>query len=102
MRISRKDKEGLFHEMHVDLVWYGRREIRRRIRGDFGSFPCIQDYDYSKLDMARIVFLGKKCVCDMGEYGSIMYFYHCNEKWLTDSHNSCWCLVLLKVWKERR
>jgi hypothetical protein len=106
VRISRKDKEGLFHEMHVDLVWYGRREIRKKIRGDCGSFPCIQDYDYFRLDVAIIVFLGKKCVCDMGEkggkYGNRMYSCHCNEKWLMDSHNSYWCLVLFRVWKERR
>ncbi len=65
-----------------------------------------QDYDYFRLDVAIIIFLGNKCVCDMGEtrgeYGSRMYSYHCNEKWLMDSHNSCWCLVLLRVWKERR
>jgi len=87
--------------MHVDLVWYGTREISRRIRGDCGSLPFIQDYDYSRLDVARIFFLGKKCVCDMGErggeYGSRMYSYHCNAKWLTNSHSFCWCLVLLRI-----
>ncbi len=35
------------------------------------------------------VLLGKKCVCDIkkrgGEYGSRLYFYHCNGKCLMDS-----------------
>jgi hypothetical protein len=32
-----------------------------------------------------------------GEYGSRMYSYHCNAKWLTNSHSFCWCLVLLRI-----
>ncbi len=32
-----------FHGKHVDFVWYGRRRIKRRIKGDYGSFPCIQN-----------------------------------------------------------
>jgi hypothetical protein len=46
--------------MHVDLEWYGRRKIRRRIKRDCGSFPCIQDYDYFRLDVARIYIFGKE------------------------------------------
>jgi hypothetical protein len=42
---------------------------QEEIRGDCGSFPCIQYYDYFRLDVVRIIFLGKKCVCDMGEKG---------------------------------
>jgi len=38
------------------------------------------------------VLLGKKCVHDIGErrgeYGNIMYFYNCDEKWLMDFHGS--------------
>jgi len=41
-------------------------------------------YDYSKLDVARIILLGKECVCDIvdrgEEFGSKMYSYHCNGK----------------------
>jgi hypothetical protein len=28
-----------FHRKHVDLVWYGRRGIKRRIKRDCRSFP---------------------------------------------------------------
>ncbi len=42
--------------------------------------------------MARRFLLGKKCVCDIGErrveYGSRVYFYYCDEKWLMDFHGS--------------
>jgi hypothetical protein len=48
-------------------------------------------YD-SRMDVVRRVLLGKKCVCDIGmrggNYGSRMYSYHCNGKWLMDFHGS--------------
>jgi hypothetical protein len=31
-------RRAYFHGMHVDLVWYRRREIKRRIKGDCGSY----------------------------------------------------------------
>jgi hypothetical protein len=80
-----------FHGKHVDLMWYGRSGIRRKIKGDCTSksFFYIRDYDL-RLDVVRKVFLGKKFVCDIGEkggeYGSKMYSYHCNGKWLMDFH----------------
>jgi hypothetical protein len=50
-----------------------------------------KDYD-SKLDVAKKILLGKKCVCDIenrvGEYGSKLYFHNHNGKWLMDSHGS--------------
>ncbi len=49
-----------------------------------------EDYD-SRLDVARRVLLGKKCACDIEkrrEYGSIMYSYFGNGKWLMDFHGS--------------
>jgi hypothetical protein len=57
-------------------------------------------YDYSKLDVIRKILLGKKCVCNVeerGDYGSIMYSYHCNGKWLMVFHSYCWCLNLLRI-----
>ncbi len=63
-----------------------------RWKGIFGSFPCIKNYDF-KLDVAKRFFLGKKCVCDIGEkggeYGSRMYSYHYNGKWLKDLNVFC-------------
>jgi hypothetical protein len=42
--------------------------------------------------VARRVLLRKKCVCEIGErreeYGSRMYFYYWDEKWLMDFHGS--------------
>jgi len=35
--------KAYFYGRYVDLVWYGRREIRRRTKGDCGSFPCIRN-----------------------------------------------------------
>jgi len=65
----------------------------------------LEIYDF-KLDVARKILLENKCVCDIGEkggdYGNRMYSYYCNGKWLIDFHVSCWCLVLLRVWKEKR
>jgi hypothetical protein len=85
-----KDNKTYFHERYVDLMWYGRKGIRRRIKGVCGSFPCIQYYYDSKLDVVRRIVLGKECVCDIGkkggEYGNKMYSYHCNGKWLMDSY----------------
>jgi hypothetical protein len=85
----------------VDLVWYGRRGmIRKKIKGDYGSFFYIQDYNF-RLDVVRKVLLGKKCVCDIEKkgrkYGSKFYFDYCNGKWLMYFHVSCWCLVLFKI-----
>jgi hypothetical protein len=46
-------------------------------------------YDY-RLDVAKKVLLGKKCVCDIedrgGMYESILYFDSCNGKWLKVCH----------------
>jgi hypothetical protein len=62
-------------------MWYERRGIGREIKGDYGSFPCIRNYG-SRLDVAKKLLLGKKCVCDIGEkggkYGNRMYSYYCN------------------------
>jgi len=87
----------------VDLIWYGRNGIRRRIKGDCTSksFLCIRDYDL-RLDVVRRVLLGKKYVCEIGErgqeYGSKMYSYHCNGKWLMCFHVSLLMFfVLFKI-----
>jgi hypothetical protein len=52
-------------------------------------------YDF-KLDVAKRVLLGKKCVCDIekrgGKYGNKLYFDYCNRKWLMDEF-SCFLLV---------
>jgi hypothetical protein len=38
-----KIRRAYFHGKHVDLIWYGRNVIRRRIKGDYTSksFLCI-------------------------------------------------------------
>jgi hypothetical protein len=88
-----KIRRAYFHGKHVDLIWYGRNGIKRRIKGDYTSksFLCIRDYDL-RLHVVRRVLLGKKYVCDIGEkgreYGSKMYSCHCNEKWLIYFHVS--------------
>jgi len=50
----------------VDLMWYGRKGIRIKIKGDRESIFCStrKYYDY-RLDMVRKNILGKKCVCDI-------------------------------------
>jgi hypothetical protein len=35
-------RKAYFYGMHVDLVWYGKRGIKKRIKRDRGTFPCIQ------------------------------------------------------------
>jgi hypothetical protein len=37
-RIRIKMRKVYFHGKHVDLVWYGRKGIKMRMKGDFGSF----------------------------------------------------------------
>ncbi len=96
-----KIRRTYFYGRHVDLVWYGRREIiQRKIKGDCGSFFYIQYYNFI-LDMARKVLLGKKCVCDIKEigrkHGSKLYFDYCNGKWLMYFHVSCWHLVIFRI-----
>jgi hypothetical protein len=53
---------------------------------DYGSIPL---YDF-RLDVARRILLGKKCVCDIrnigGKYGSILYFDSCNGSLLKIYH----------------
>ncbi len=53
--------------------------------------------------MTRRVLLWKKCVHDIGkgEYGSRMYSYHCNGKWLMDFHGSL-CDVFVCLEYERK
>jgi len=42
VRISRKDKKGLFFsKRHMNLVWYGKKWIKRKMKGECGSFPCV-------------------------------------------------------------
>ncbi len=54
----------------MDLLWCGKRGIKKKLKGDCGSnFPCIRDIMDFKLDVIRRVFLGKKCVCDIGKRG---------------------------------
>jgi hypothetical protein len=36
MKLSKFVMWTYFHGKHVDLVWYGRNEIRRRIEGVWG------------------------------------------------------------------
>jgi hypothetical protein len=50
-------------------MWYGRKGIKRIIKKVCGSFFCIRYYYDSRLDVARKIILGKKCVCDIGEKG---------------------------------
>ncbi len=100
-----KDKEGLFLWKACEpcVVWEKKDYLEDK-RG-LWIFFCIQDYNL-KLNVARKVFLGKKCVCGIEkrgrEYGNKLYFDYCNGKWLMYFHVSCWCLVLLRVCKERR
>jgi hypothetical protein len=63
-------RKAYFHGRHVDLSWYGKRGIKKKIKGDYGSnFPCIQDIMDFRLDVIKRDFLGKKCVCDIGKRG---------------------------------
>jgi hypothetical protein len=62
-----KDNSAYFHGRYVDLMWYGGKGIRRRIKGVCESFPCIQYYYDSRLNVDKRIGLGKKCVCDIGE-----------------------------------
>jgi len=61
-----KIKKVYFNGRHVDLVWYGRKGITMKIKGDCESILCstIKYYDY-RLDMVRKNILGKKCVFDI-------------------------------------
>jgi hypothetical protein len=69
----------------------GERELGEDKKG-LGVIPLYSKYYDFRLDVDRRVLFKKKCVCDIGErggeYGSRMYFYHCNGKWLLDSHVS--------------
>jgi hypothetical protein len=40
-RIGIRIRKAYFHGRHVNLVCYRRRGIRKRIKGDCGSFPYI-------------------------------------------------------------
>jgi hypothetical protein len=53
-------RKAYFHGRHVDLLCYGRRGIKKRIKGDCGlNFPCIQNiYDF-RLDVIKN-FLGEE------------------------------------------
>jgi hypothetical protein len=61
-----KIKKAYFHGRHVDLMWYGRKGIRMKIKGDYESILCNtrKYYDY-RLDMVRKNILGEKCVFDI-------------------------------------
>jgi hypothetical protein len=48
-----KDNKAYFHGRYVDVMWDGRKWIRRRIKGVCESFPCIRYYYDSRLDVAR-------------------------------------------------
>jgi hypothetical protein len=54
-------------------------------------------YD-SKLDVARRVLLGKKCVCEIEnrdeKYGNSLYFDSCNKK-MVENISHCFYFVLL-------
>jgi hypothetical protein len=57
--------------------------------------------EYFKLDVVKRVLLRKKCVFDIGErgkeYGSKMYFYHYNGKWLMDSNGSLLIFCSIRI-----
>jgi hypothetical protein len=38
-RIKIKINKVYFYGRHVDLVWYGKKRMKMRIKGDCGSFP---------------------------------------------------------------
>jgi hypothetical protein len=80
-----------------NFFWFLIYPLSRKMMDHFVVF---------KLYVIRKVFFGKKCVCDIEkrkrEYGSKFYFDYCDGKWLMDFHISCWCLVIFKVWKERK
>jgi hypothetical protein len=38
-RIMIKIRRAYFHRRHVDLLWYGRKGIRMKIKRDCGSHP---------------------------------------------------------------
>jgi hypothetical protein len=40
-KIKIRIMRAYFYGRDVDLVWYGRRGIKRRIKGNCGLFPCI-------------------------------------------------------------
>jgi hypothetical protein len=42
-RIRIRIKKAYCHGMHVDLVRYGKRGIKRRIKGDYESLIYIQN-----------------------------------------------------------
>jgi hypothetical protein len=79
----------------VNLVWYGRRGIKRRIKKGLWIIPL---KEYLKLDVVKRVFSRKKCVSHIGkrgrEYGNKIYFYHYNGKWLMDFHGSLLMFLL--------
>jgi hypothetical protein len=39
IKIMIRIKRVYFHERHVDLMWYGKRGIGRRIKGDYVLVP---------------------------------------------------------------
>jgi hypothetical protein len=55
-----KDNKAYFHGRYVDLMWYGRKGIKRRIKGVCGSFLHIRYYYYmwlGKLSWGRNVYV---------------------------------------------
>jgi hypothetical protein len=97
-------RKAYFHGKHMDFVWYGRKGIHIRIKGDCGSFPwyikktMILDWMWlRKFSWARIMYVTLKREEESMEASCTFIIIMENGFMVL-----CWCMYLLRVCRKRK
>ncbi len=89
-----KIMRAYFHGRRVDLMWYERKGIKMKIKGDCGSFPWSMGNIMILNWMWLREFSWGRSVCDIvgkKKHGKNLYLSLYNGKWL----KVVWILVFL-------